>query len=225
MSNDYRNSEGYPDPTAGEALSRIAANEKQSLRAFRPIVYICSPFSGDVETNVANARRYSRYAVDKGYIPIAPHLLFPQFLDDENPEERVWKQKSNAPSGRAITCAISQKNVRRSNAMYEIKENRRELFDGTEITTYTRDVVSANILQVEAGTTGYKGGDTGHGGRTYFRISDEASTDIHVTPFMDRFGCNGFEVTLGGDCELETMIRALKFITKVLEEESEEVYD
>lgn len=39
--------------------------------------------------------------------------------------------------------------------MYEIKENRRELFDGTEITTYTRDVVSANILQVEAGTTGY----------------------------------------------------------------------
>ena len=45
--------------------------------------------------------------------------------------------------------------------MYEIKENRRELFDGTEITTYTRDVVSANILQVEAGTTGYKGGDTG----------------------------------------------------------------
>lgn len=109
--------------------------------------------------------------------------------------------------------------------MYEIKENRRELFDGTKITTYTRDVVSANILQVEAGTTGYKGGDTGHGGRTYFRISDEASTDIHVTPFMDRFGCNSFEVTLGGDCELETMIRALKFITKVLEEESEEVYD
>ena len=35
----------------------------------------------------------------------------------------------------------------------------------------------------------------------------------------------GFEVMLGGDCELETMIRALKFITKVLEDESEEVYD
>ena len=89
MSNDYRNSEGYPDPTAGEALSRIAANEKQSLRAFRPIVYICSPFSGDVETNVANARRYSRYAVDKGYIPIAPHLLFPQFLDVVLCQEKV----------------------------------------------------------------------------------------------------------------------------------------
>ena len=88
MSNDYRNSEGYPDPTAGEALSRIAANEKQFLRAFRPIVYICSPFSGDVETNVANARRYSRYAVDKGYIPIAPHIFFTRFLDDRNPKDR-----------------------------------------------------------------------------------------------------------------------------------------
>jgi hypothetical protein len=75
VSNDYRNSEGYPDPTAGEALSRIAEYEKQSLRAFRPIVYICSPFSGDVEDKCeANARRYSRFAVDKGYIPIAPHL-------------------------------------------------------------------------------------------------------------------------------------------------------
>lgn len=109
--------------------------------------------------------------------------------------------------------------------MFEIRENRKQLFDGTEITTYSREIVSANNLQVEAGTTGFMGGDTGHGGRTYFRISDEGGTDIHVTPFIDKYGCNGFEVTLGGDCELETMIRALKFILKVLEDESEEVYD
>ena len=88
MSNDYRNSEGYADPTAGEALSRILANERQSLRAFQPIVYICSPYSGDVEANVAAARRYSRFAVDKGYIPIAPHLLYPQFLNDDDEQER-----------------------------------------------------------------------------------------------------------------------------------------
>ena len=64
--------------------------------------------------------------------------------------------------------------------MYEIKEKRRVLPDGTEITTYTRDVVSANILEVEAGTTGFMGGDTGHGGRTYFRIQDEGSTDMKI---------------------------------------------
>ena len=109
--------------------------------------------------------------------------------------------------------------------MYEIKEKRRMLPDGTEITTYTRDVVSANILEVEAGTTGYMGGDTGHGGRTYFRIQDEGSTDMKINTYVDRYGCRGFEDFLGGDCELETTIRALKFITKVLEEESQEVYD
>ena len=109
--------------------------------------------------------------------------------------------------------------------MYEIKENSRILKDGTELTTYTRDVISANILEVEAGTTGYMGGDSGHGGRTYFRIQDSASTDMEIRTFVDKHGCNGFEVFLGGDCELETTIRALKFITKVLEDESKEVYD
>ena len=110
--------------------------------------------------------------------------------------------------------------------MYEIKENRRKLNDGTEITTYVRDVYSANILEVEAGTTGFMGGDTCHGGRTYFSIKDAGSTDIDINVIRDRYGdAEGFEVVLGGDCELETMIRALKFITKVLEEESEEVYD
>ena len=108
--------------------------------------------------------------------------------------------------------------------MFEIKENRRVLPDGTEITTYSRDVISANILEVEAGITGYKGGDTGHGGRTYFRIADAASTDIQVHP-LGRYADEGFEVILGGDCELETMIRALKFITQVLEEEAEEVFN
>ncbi len=87
MSINKFNSEGYYDPTAFEAMT-IIENEERALRAFRPIVYICSPFSGNVEGNVAAAQHYSRFAVDKGYIPVAPHLLFPQFLDDDNPAER-----------------------------------------------------------------------------------------------------------------------------------------
>ena len=87
MSIDKYNSEHYYDPTAYEALS-IIEKEERSLRAFRPIVYICSPFSGDVEENVKAAQRYCRFAVDKGFIPIAPHLLFPQFLNDNIPAER-----------------------------------------------------------------------------------------------------------------------------------------
>ena len=87
MSISKFNSEGYFDPTAYGALS-VIEREERSLRAFRPIVYICSPYAGDIDANVDAARRYSRFAVDKGYIPIAPHLLFPQFLDDNNPTER-----------------------------------------------------------------------------------------------------------------------------------------
>lgn len=108
--------------------------------------------------------------------------------------------------------------------MFEIKKKQRKLPDGTEITTYTRDVLSANELEVEAGTTGYMGGDSGHGGCTYFRIQDLSSTNIHVRT-LGRLADEGFEVFLSGDCELETVIRALKFIIKVLEEESQEVFD
>lgn len=82
-----RNSEGYPDPTTYEALATIE-NELKVARAYRPIVYVCSPFSRDVAGNIEKARRYCRFAVDEGYIPIAPHLLFPQFLNDDKRVER-----------------------------------------------------------------------------------------------------------------------------------------
>ena len=87
MSIDKYNAERYYDPTAYEAMTNIEKEEK-AFFAFRPIVYVCSPFAGDVENNIAAARKYCRFAVDSGYLPIAPHLLFPQFMDDNNPKER-----------------------------------------------------------------------------------------------------------------------------------------
>jgi len=87
MSISKFNSEGYYDPTAYEALTAVEQSEK-TKNTFRPLVYICSPYSGDIETNTLAARRYSRFAADRGYIPIAPHLLFTQFLDDSLPAER-----------------------------------------------------------------------------------------------------------------------------------------
>ena len=76
------NHEGYCDLTVYQALSNI--EEEQRKARFRPIVYVCSPFAGDIERNIANTRRYCRFAVDSGSIPLAPHLLFPQFMDDSN---------------------------------------------------------------------------------------------------------------------------------------------
>jgi len=107
--------------------------------------------------------------------------------------------------------------------MYAITEKERNI-DDTTITTYSRDIYNANVLEVEAGTNGYKGGDSGHGSRTYFRIENAGGTDIEAH-LIGPHGTNGIEVYLGGDCELETIITALKFITKVLEDGAMEVND
>lgn len=87
MSINKFNAEHYPDPTAYEALSIIEQAERE-VRIFRPIVFICSPYAGDIENNVKAAQKYCRFAVEMGYIPFAPHLLFPQFLNDSDPKER-----------------------------------------------------------------------------------------------------------------------------------------
>ena len=54
----------------------------------RKKVFICSPFRGHMEGNARKAAAYSRRAVEEGYLPIAPHLLFPQFLNEGIEEER-----------------------------------------------------------------------------------------------------------------------------------------
>lgn len=87
MTISYKNAERYADPTAYQALTKIEKEEK-AQRKFMPLVYICSPYAGDTETNIKAARRYCRFAVEQGYIPFAPHLLYPQFLNDSIAEER-----------------------------------------------------------------------------------------------------------------------------------------
>lgn len=59
----------------------------------KQLVFICSPFHSYDEMqklcNIENAKTYCRIASRQGYIPIAPHLFFPQFLNDDNPTERA----------------------------------------------------------------------------------------------------------------------------------------
>ena len=54
----------------------------------RKKVFICSPFRGDMEGNARKAAAYSRMAYEQGFLPVAPHLLFPQFLNEGIEEER-----------------------------------------------------------------------------------------------------------------------------------------
>jgi hypothetical protein len=62
--------------------------EEGLLMAERPFAYVCSPFRGDVEKNTERAREYCRKVYDAGYAPLAPHLYFPQFLNDNNEQGR-----------------------------------------------------------------------------------------------------------------------------------------
>ena len=70
-----RNHEGYYDPTASTALQTIEREERAQRLGFMPLVYICSPYAGDIERNVQNARHYCAFALTQKALPVAPHLL------------------------------------------------------------------------------------------------------------------------------------------------------
>ena len=119
-------------------------------------------------------------------------------------------------------------------------ENKTErIIDGIHIETEKSECISANIIGVEAGTTGYCGGDSGHGGRTYFRLSDLASTEMRLSFTSQHSYNNGvveidgkqyqvgsiscsnleasdIQIVFGGDCELDTFIEALEFTLNTL---------
>ncbi len=52
------------------------------------LVYIASPYAGDIEYNTKMTIEYCSYATSCNVCPVAPHLLFPRFLCENNPAER-----------------------------------------------------------------------------------------------------------------------------------------
>lgn len=75
----------------------------------------------------------------------------------------------------------------------------------------THDFSDANIIRVTVETTGYCGGDSGHGGHSSVTIEDMGGTDIKA-----QFGVNGggnkeLRIDVGGDAELRTLIDALQW--------------
>lgn len=67
-----------------KSIKRIISEKKSS---FKPIVYICAPFSGNITFNTSQAIQYAKFAYEQGSIPLTPHLLFP-FLDDDSEIDR-----------------------------------------------------------------------------------------------------------------------------------------
>jgi hypothetical protein len=85
------------------------------------------------------------------------------------------------------------------------------------VRTLVTEISDANILEVEAG--GIRGGgDAGHGGRTYLRIKDLASTAWDARLTRDAYGTlQEIEIVLGGDAELDTFVQALRFAARSIE--------
>ena len=89
----YKNSEGYADPTAGSAMSQIMKEYRQKQKKRyadknRRKIYVASKYAGDVDANVTAAITYCRRVLDEGDMPVASPLLFPQILNDKDPNER-----------------------------------------------------------------------------------------------------------------------------------------
>ncbi len=86
-------------------------------------------------------------------------------------------------------------------------------------------ISSANILKVSVGTNCPKGGDAGHGGRTYFKLENTAGTSMVVNVNGKEFDLSNegkLEIILAGDTECETFLESLKFAANTLENQLNE---
>ncbi len=90
------------------------------------------------------------------------------------------------------------------------------------INTAYKLIGGINQLGVEAGTNAPRGGDSGHGGRTFVRITEEGGTDWRVVVTSENGdeetfdNPSAFSIVLGGDSELTTIIQALEFAVAAL---------
>ena len=70
----------------------------------------------------------------------------------------------------------------------------------------------ACILRCSVETTGFQGGDSGHGGRTTVRLEDLGGCDLSGSVANEMV-----TIAVGGDAELRVLIQALRFAADSLE--------
>lgn len=57
------------------------------------LVYVCSPYRGDVRLHKEYARLIAKTVIDGGCIPIVPHLYITEVLNDNIPADREQGMK------------------------------------------------------------------------------------------------------------------------------------
>ena len=109
-SNILKNTKGIENLGQEKVIVSFSTHKTIEIKEITPLntdfklVIIESPFAGDVETNVAYARKCAKDCLNRGEAPFASHLLYTQagILNDEIPEERelgikaglVWGAKA-----------------------------------------------------------------------------------------------------------------------------------
>ena len=68
-------------------------------------IYVCSPYRGDIRKNTKYAIECcKRKVMDSGKVPIAPHLFFPHFIDEET--ERGKALRMNEKPDRRMPSSV-----------------------------------------------------------------------------------------------------------------------
>lgn len=66
-------------------LDRLRGETGERMRR----VYVCHPFAGDVPDNTTRVRAICHALAESGFLPVAPHLYLPRFLDEATERERA----------------------------------------------------------------------------------------------------------------------------------------
>lgn len=73
-------------------------DEAGEVRGINNLVYICSPYRGEVERNLEYARELTRLALDNSFVPITPHLYLTQVVNDED----RWERERGMSAGKEL---------------------------------------------------------------------------------------------------------------------------
>ena len=110
--------------------------------------------------------------------------------------------------------------------MYAIEERGKKI-NGVMVDTFARKATSgATELDVETGTTGYRGGCSREaGGRTYLSIECYGG-DFYFSPIQDDAGNNvGVTIACCGDDGMVAIAKALAFCKQVIDDQRIEMDD
>ena len=139
------------------------------------VIYVCSKYKGNVEKNTEQAIEYCRAVYKEGFIPIAPHLYLPRFLNDNDPIERkqalelglqalkhcdeIWVFDSDISSGMQMEIDFAEKHhipiTYVHGELYLMKKNLEKQLEVIEEMHRLRDILQNRFDEQRVAFTAY----------------------------------------------------------------------